>query len=92
MSDKSDNNGSPVTQREFERHLRSVEAGLAEIKSAVRDIDRKVEKINSEKIPSLQVRDAELSTKAKIIVGAISSGAGFVASILGMVIKFFLGG
>lgn len=80
-------NGSPVTHREFTIYIRNVDQQLAEIKHAIAKLDEKVDRINEDKVPSLQQRVQDLDRQQKTIVAIIGGLSGMLSAIATSIIK-----
>lgn len=82
---------SPVTQREFERLLEDHKQDMCDIKTALSNLSNKIDKINEEKIPMIQQKEAILSSSTKIYISLAIAAASFVSAILLGIVRAFVG-
>lgn len=79
-------NGSYVTQREFSRFIEDQRRHFQELQDSIKGLEKKVDKINEDKIPTIQQKSVKLDTKTKvmwtIVVGVCSFVAAFLTSLI----------
>lgn len=64
-------------------------ATLERLESKIEALDEKVSKITEQEIPKLKLKHAKLSTKSKVVMGAIMAGLSALVTLIGSIIENF---